>query len=195
MSVLPPGSSFIATNPLEATVTYLQVSLLAGTFLSSPIILYQVWRFVVPGLYVHEKRLAAVFVSCATFFFVGGAFFGYSLIFPVGFRFFVKVLEGTHIQFLPQMQNYLGFISKMMLTFGAIFEIPLLIVILARIGVIQLYMLKRARRYVLVGMFLIAGILTPGPDVLSQALLAVPLLLLYELSIIAVWVMTKRTKV
>ena len=190
--VLPAGTPFITTSPLEALTTYLKVSLLAGVFLSSPFILYQVWRFVAPGLYVNEKKWALVFVTSTTFFFVGGALFGYFAIFPVGFRFFVAALEGTGIQLLPQMEDYLGFISKMLLTFGLIFEMPLLLILLARLGIIRLEMLTKARRYVLVFLFLIAGLLTPGPDVLSQFLLAVPLLILYELSILAIWLMEKK---
>ena len=192
MDVLPPGGSFIATSPLEALITYLQVSLLAGVFLSAPYILYQVWLFVAPALYVKEKKMAVAFVSFASFFFIGGGLFGYFFIFPVGFKFFVTALEGTGIQFLPRMEDYLGFISKMLLTFGLIFELPLLIVAAAQVGVLKLKMLTQARRYVLVAIFLIAGVLTPGPDILSQFLLAIPLLGLYELSILAVWVLEKK---
>lgn len=192
LSVMPPGSAFIATSPLEAFVTYLQVSLLAGAFVSCPFVLYQFWKFVAPGLYQKEKGLAAGFVFFSTLFFVGGALFGYYGIFPIGFQFFVSALEGTGIQFLPQMKNYLGFIARMLLTFGLIFEMPLVIVLLARAGIVRRETLSKARRYVLVAAFLVAGILTPGPDVLSQLLLAMPLLLLYELSVLAVRVMESR---
>ena len=191
LEVMPAGSGFIATSPLEAFITYLKVSLLAGVFLISPFILYQVWRFVAPGLYLKEKKIAASFVVFSTLFFIGGALFGYYVIFPVGFKFFVSALSGTEIRFLPQMKDYLGFISKMLLTFGFVFEMPLVLVLLAKIGLVRHEMLTRARRYVLVLMFLIAGILTPGPDVLSQFLLAVPLLILYELSVLGVRVMER----
>jgi sec-independent protein translocase protein TatC len=193
LDVMPTGSGFIATSPLEAFLTYLKVALLSGVFLSSPFILYQVWRFVAPGLYLKEKRVAATFVTFSSLFFVGGALFGYYVIFPVGFRFFVSALAGTEIQFLPQMKDYLGFISKMLLTFGFVFEMPLILILLAKIGLVHREMLTRARRYVLVLMFLIAGMLTPGPDVLSQFLLAVPLLVLYELSVLGVWVMERKS--
>lgn len=194
LAVMSTGSTFIATNPLEAFVTYLKVALLTGLFLSCPFILYQTWLFVAPGLYLREKKMTLAFVSLASLFFIGGAVFGYTLIFPIGFRFFVSALEGTGIQFLPQMKDYLGFISKMLLTFGLIFEMPLIIIMLSRIGIIRLEMLTKARRTVLVLMFLIAGILTPGPDVLSQFLLAIPLLVLYELSVLAVWFLDRRSK-
>ncbi len=194
LAAMPSGSGFIATSPLEALITYLKVALLAGVFMSSPAILYNVWRFIAPALYKNEKRLAASFVFLSTLFFVGGAMFGYYLIFPVGFKFFVAALEGTGIQLLPQMQDYLGFISKMLLTFGAVFELPIILVLLARVGLVTAKMLNKSQRYVLVLIFLVAGILTPGPDVLSQFLLAVPLLVLFELSVLAVWLMEKRKK-
>ncbi len=192
LSVLPAGSNFIATSPLEAIVTYLKVAFLAGIFLSSPVILYQIGRFLTPALRQGEKKAAFAFVFFATSFFVGGALFGYLVIFPVGFRFFVAAFEGTGIQFLPQMQDYLSFISRMLLTFGLIFEMPVLIALFGRLGLVTPAMLSKARRYVLVLMFLIAGILTPGPDILSQVMLAVPLLMLYEISVLAVRILGRR---
>lgn len=192
LKVMPEGTTFIATSPLEGLITYLKVTLLAGIFAASPVILHQVWRFVAPALYKNEKKAAFVFVFFSSVFFIGGAWFGYSVIFPLGFKFFVAALEGTGIRFLPQMRDYLGFISKMLLTFGAVFELPVILVILSRVGLVNATMLRRARRYVLVGMFLVAGLLTPGPDVLSQFLLAAPLLILFELSILAVRILQKQ---
>ena len=192
LTTLPEGASFITTNPIEPMVTYLKVALLAGVFFSSPFIFYQLWRFVAPGLLAHEKKWAIAFVTAATLFFVGGALFGYFVIFPIGFQFFVKALAGTEIQLLPQMQQYLGFIAKMLLTFGLIFEMPVVLALLGRIGVVNYRQLSKARRTVLVVAFLIAGILTPGPDVLSQLLLALPLLVLYELSVWIVWMIEPK---
>lgn len=194
LKVMPENAGFIATNPIEAFITYLKVALLAGIFLSSPFVLYQLWKFVAPGLYLREKKMAFLFVTLSTLFFVGGALFGYFVIFPIGFKFFVSALEGTEIRFMPQMNDYLSFISKMLLTFGLVFEMPLILVLLSRIGIVKLQMLTKARRYVLVLMFLIAGILTPGPDVLSQLLLGIPLLLLYELSVLTIWLLERRNK-
>jgi sec-independent protein translocase protein TatC len=194
LRVMPAQTSFIATNPLEGMITYLKVAFLAGIFITSPVILYQVWSFVAPGLYKKERLMAFSFVLASTILFVGGALFGYFVIFPVGFKFFVAALEGTGITFMPRMEDYLSFISKMLLTFGAIFEMPLLLVLLARLGLVRLEALRKARRYVLVVTFLIAGVLTPGPDILSQVLLAVPLLFLYEFSLILIWMMEKKKK-
>lgn len=192
LRAMPSGTSFIATSPLEALIIYLKVSLLTGVFVSSPFILYQVWLFVGPALYVKEKKMATAFVILTTLFFVGGALFGYFVIFPVGFQFFVGALSGTDIQFLPKMEDYFGFISRTLLTFGLIFEMPLIIVLLAQLKLVTLQMLNHAQRYVLVFLFLVAGVLTPGPDVLSQFLLAIPLLFLYELSVVFVWVLNKK---
>ncbi|MBI2067599.1 MAG: twin-arginine translocase subunit TatC [Deltaproteobacteria bacterium] len=176
LDVLPSNSSFITTNPVEPMIIYLKVSLLAGLFLSSPFIFYQLWRFISPGLFPGEKKIAFSFVLFSTLFFVGGALFGYFVIFPIGFQFFVALLVGTDIQLLPHMREYLGFISKMLLTFGLVFEMPVLLTLLARMGLVTRDQLKKARRYVIVLSFLIAGLLTPGPDVFSQLLLALPLL-------------------
>ncbi len=186
------GSSFIATSPLEAVVTYLKVGLLSGLFLSSPFLLYQVWLFIAPGLYAKERRYAMTFVGSSTLLFVGGAAFGYYVIFPFGFDFFVSLLTGTQIQFLPRMEDYLGFVTKMLLTFGGIFELPLILVALAVMGVVHHKQLASWRRYVLVLTFLVGGILTPGPDVMSQFLMSVPLLILYEVSLLIIRFIEKK---
>ena len=191
-NALPVGSRFIVTSPLEAMITYLQVALLAGLFLSSPFVFYQLWRFVVPGLRPQEKRWGLWFVAVSTLFFVGGALFGYFVIFPIGFKFFVSILAGTNIQLLPQMKDYLGFIAKMLLTFGFVFETPVILVLLSRLGIVNHQRLAGGWRYIIVAAFLVAGILTPGPDILSQLLLGIPLLGLYGISLLAVWVMEKR---
>lgn len=192
LTTLPEGSHFIATTPLEAWTTYLKVSLLSGFFLSLPIIFYQLWTFIAPGLYRKEKRIALLFVVSSTLCFLGGGVFGYFVIFPLGFKFFVTTLGGTEITLLPQMKDYLGFITRMLLTFGLIFETPLLLVLLAQIGIVNHRQLASARRYLIVFAFLLAGVLTPGPDVVSQLLLALPLLGLYEISLIAIRVIEKK---
>ncbi len=194
LEVMPPDSGFIATLPFEALIAYLKVGALAGVFLASPVILHQIWKFVAPGLHERERRTTLLFTILSTIFFVGGALFGYFEIFPVGFKFMVGTLNGTGIRFLPQMKDYLSFISRMLLVFGGIFEMPLVILLLAKAGLVKAEMLRRSRRYVIVALFLVAGILTPGPDVLSQLLLAIPLLVLFELSVIGVKIMERRTK-
>ncbi|MDO8461474.1 MAG: twin-arginine translocase subunit TatC [Deltaproteobacteria bacterium] len=183
---LPAGSSFIVTGPVEAITSYLKVALIAGIFLASPFIFHQVWRFVAPGLYNKERKGALGFVLVASLLFIGGAAFGYFIVFPAGFPFFISILEGTGIQYWPKMESYLDFTIKLLVGFGLAFLFPLFLVILAKVGVVTHQQLSKARRYVLVFIFLLAGVLTPGPDVLSQCLLAIPLLALYEMALLAI---------
>lgn len=192
LAVMPTNSTFVATSPLEAWTTYLKVGMLAGFLVSSPFIFYQIFRFVAPGLMRNEKKWSLIFVSLASVFFIGGALFGYFFIFPIGFKFFVAALSGTEIVFLPQMKDYLTFISRMLLLFGLVFEMPLVIVLLTLMGIVGYKTLSHFRRYNIVIMFFAAALLTPGPDVISQLLLALPLLALYEISLLAVWLLERR---
>ena len=178
---LPAGASMIFTHLPEAFFTYLKVALLAGMFLASPVVLYQIWLFVAPALYSHEKKYVIPFVSLSTILFIGGAAFGYFIVFPFGFKFFLSFAT-DFIQPAPKIKEYLSFCSILLLTFGLVFELPLFILFLAKLGVVDAKMLSRNRRYVVLGMFVAAAILTP-PDVVTQLMMAGPLLLLYEVSI------------
>jgi sec-independent protein translocase protein TatC len=191
LKVLPTGSQFITTAPLEAMMTYFKVALLAGIFVSLPYLFYQVWCFVAPGLHQKEKKAMVGFVTFSTLFFVGGASFGYFVIFPMAFQFFITLLHGTDIQFLPQMKNYLNFSIRLILAFGFAFELPLFIYFLAYLGLVTYESLKKARRYVVVVIFIASAILTP-PDVISQILMGIPLIILYELSLLVVKFTTKN---
>jgi sec-independent protein translocase protein TatC len=181
IKVLPPEASMIFTSLPEAFFTYLKVALLAGIFVASPVVLYQIWLFVAPALYSHEKRYAIPFVIFSTLLFVGGASFGYFIVFPFGFKFFISFAT-DFIQPAPKLKEYLSFCSMLLLTFGLVFELPLFIFFLSKLGVVNAQMLSRNRRYVILGMFAIAAILTP-PDVVTQLMMAGPLLILYEVSI------------
>jgi len=181
IKVLPAGASMIFTSLPEAFFTYLKVALLAGIFVASPVVLYQIWLFVAPALYSHEKKYAIPFVIFSTFLFVGGAAFGYFVVFPFGFKFFMSFAT-DFIQPAPKLKEYLSFCSMLLLTFGLVFELPLFIFFLAKLGVVDARMLSRNRRYVILGIFIIAAILTP-PDVVTQLMMAGPLLVLYEASI------------
>ena len=191
LEVMPDKSNFITTAPLEAMMTYFKVALLAGIFLSLPYLFYQLWKFIAPALYKKEKKAMLGFVFFSTLFFVGGASFGYFIIFPLAFQFFIKILEGTDIHFLPQMKEYLSFSIRLILAFGFTFELPLFIYFLASLGLVTYEGLKKARRYVIVGIFVGAAILTP-PDVISQVLMGIPLIFLYELSLIIVRLKKKK---
>lgn len=173
----------IGTGVTEAFFTRLKVTLIAAIFVASPVILYQAWRFVAPGLYEKEKRTAVPFVLAGTFFFVAGAWFCYVVVFPVGYAFFLE--EYRTIGIAPQIRisEYLSFSSRMLLAFGVTFELPVVTFFLARIGAVDHRMMLRWLRYAIVVIFIVAAVLTPGPDVASQCLMAAPLLALYVLSI------------
>jgi len=190
ISVMQTGDKLIFTGLPEAFFTYLKVAFLSGIILAAPVIFYQFWMFVAPGLYNKEKRFMAPIVFLSTFFFVGGAFFGYFIVFPYGFKFFLGFASEI-IQPLPSMREYLGFASKLLLAFGLVFELPLIITFLARLGIVSVSFLKKNRKYALLLFFVGAAILTP-PDVVTQIMMALPLILLYEISIIGARIFGKK---
>lgn len=182
LSVMKTGDKLIFTGLPEAFFTYLKVAFLSGLLLSTPIILYQFWMFVAPGLYRKEKRLMFPIIILSSFFFLGGALFGYFVVFPFGFKFFLSFASET-IQPLPSMKEYLSFSAKLLLAFGLVFELPLVLTFLSRLGIISVEFLKKNRKYALLLFFVGSAILTP-PDVVTQVMMALPLMVLYEISII-----------
>jgi len=188
--VMQTGDKLIFTGLPEAFFTYLKVAFLSGIILAAPVIFYEFWMFVAPGLYDKEKRLMVPVVVLSTVFFVGGAFFGYFIVFPYGFKFFLGFASET-IRPLPSMREYLGFASKLLLAFGLVFELPLIITFLARLGMVSVGFLKKNRKYALLLFFVGAAILTP-PDVVTQIMMALPLILLYEISIISARIFGKK---
>ena len=179
--VMPPGEGLIFTALPEAFITYLKVALLAGIGLASPVIIYQFWRFIAPGLYQREQRAMFPIVLFSTVFFVGGALFGYFVVFPFGFKFFIGFASDS-IRALPSIREYLKFATKLLFAFGFIFELPLFSYFLARLGLVNAEMLRAKQKYALLIIFMLAAILTP-PDVVTQVMMAGPLLILYEMSI------------
>jgi sec-independent protein translocase protein TatC len=190
IKALPPGASMIFTSLPEAFFTYLKVALLAGLFVASPVVLYQVWLFVAPALYSKEKKYVIPFVIFSTILFIGGAAFGYFIVFPYGFKFFMSFAT-DFIQPAPKLKEYLSFCSILLLTFGFVFELPLFIFFLAKLGVVDAGMLSRNRRYVIVGIFMLAAIFTP-PDIVTQVMMAAPLVILYEFSIVLAKIVGKK---
>lgn len=174
--------SMVFTGLPEAFFTYLKVSLLAGIIVALPVIFYEFWMFVAPGLYRKERVVIFPIVFISLFFFAAGALFAYFLVFPFGFKFFLGFASDT-IRPLPSMKEYLAFSSKMLLAFGLAFELPLVLTGMARFGLVDVAFLKKNRAYALLLFFVGAAILTP-PDVVSQVMLAFPLMALYELSIV-----------
>jgi sec-independent protein translocase protein TatC len=182
MRTLQPGDHLIFTNLPEAFFTLVKAAFISGIMLSSPVLLYQFWMFVAPGLYDRERRLVMPILFLSTFFFVGGALFGYFIVFPFGFDFFLSFASET-IRPMPSMKEYLGFSAKMLLAFGLVFEMPLVITFMSRLGIVSIAFLKKSRKYAVLLFFVFAAILTP-PDVVSQIFMALPMMLLYEISII-----------
>jgi len=179
----PGPVELIGTGVTEAFFTKLKVSLIAAVFAASPVLFYQAWKFVAPGLYDQEKRYARPFVVAATFFFVLGAAFCYSIVFPVGYAFFLAEYETIGVAPAIRISEYLSFSARMLLAFGVTFELPVVTFFAARVGVVTHHTMIHYARYAVLVIFIIAAVLTPGPDVASQMLMAGPLLILYALSI------------
>jgi sec-independent protein translocase protein TatC len=172
---------------------YLKLALVCGVLLAMPVIFYQVWRFVAPGLYAHEKKTLLPFTLLSSICFLGGAAFGYFIVFPPAFRFLVG-FSSDLLDPMPVVSEYFSLCLRLLLAFGVIFELPVLMVFLARIGVIDVARLNRYRKYAVLVNFVIAAILTPTPDVVNQLLMAVPLMVLYEIGVVAVWLLGKRSQ-
>ena len=190
IEVMKEGENLIYTGLPEAFFTYLKVSLLSGLIVASPILLYQFWMFVAPGLYRKERRMMVPIVVLSSFFFIGGALFGYFVVFPWGFKFFLGFATET-IRPLPAMKEYFGFSAKLLLAFGLVFELPLVLTFMAKLGIVSVDFLKKNRKYALLLFFAGAAILTP-PDVITQILMAMPLMVLYEISIIGAKIFGKK---
>jgi sec-independent protein translocase protein TatC len=184
------GETLIFTGLPEAFFTYLKVAFLAGIMVASPVILYEFWMFVAPGLYKKERRMLAPVVLLSTFFFVGGSLFGYFVVFPWGFKFFLGFATET-IRPLPSMKEYFSFAAKLLLAFGLIFELPLVLTFLARLGIVSVDFLKKKRKYAYLLAFVVGAVLTP-PDVITQIMMAIPLICLYELSILGARIFGKK---
>ncbi|MFA6011227.1 MAG: twin-arginine translocase subunit TatC [Desulfobacteraceae bacterium] len=183
IKALPPNGKLIYTGLPEAFFTYLKVAFITGLLAASPVIIYQFWMFVAPGLYKKERMFLIPIIILSFFFFAGGSLFGYYIVLPVGYKFFVGFSSDT-IQAMPSMKEYLGLTSKMLLAFGLVFELPIVLTGMAALGITTADFLKKNRKYAIVLAFIIGAILTPSPDVVSQVLMAGPLIVLYEISII-----------
>lgn len=187
LASLPAGGQLIATEVTDPFFVPIKVTMMAAFVIALPYLLYQVWAFVAPGLYSHEKRLVVPLIVTSTLLFLCGMAFAYFLVFPVVFHFIISVApEGVAV--MTDIGKYLDFVLTLFLAFGFTFEVPVAVVILVRMGVVSIEKLKDIRAYVVVGAFVVGAIFTP-PDVVSQIMLAAPLWILYEVGIIvAQWV-------
>ena len=192
LASLPQGGQMIATDVVGVFLVPMKVALMVAFLIALPVLLYQAWAFVAPGLYSHEKKFAVPLLFLSVIFFFIGMAFAYFLVFPTVFSFMAKVApEG--VAWMTDIEKYLSFVLGMFLAFGLAFEVPILIVLLVRMNMVQIPQLKAARPYVIVGAFVVGAIFTP-PDVVSQLMLAIPLCLLYELGMVMATFIKARAK-
>lgn len=191
IAAMPAGSKMIATSVISPFLVPMKVMLLFGFILSLPWVLYQMWAFVAPGLYAHEKRLIAPLVIASSSLFMAGVAFCYFLVFRKVFT-FINSVSPTSIAVMPDIESYLDFVMSMCLAFGCAFEVPVVVVVLVRMGLVSVAKLREWRGYVIVAAFVIAAIVTP-PDIVSQFSLAVPMWLLFEIGVILSPMFVKAT--
>jgi sec-independent protein translocase protein TatC len=192
IKVMPKGSSFIFISITEAFITYFKISIVAALFLSAPVILYEFWMFVAPGLYEKEKKYVYPFMFFGSVCFLCGALFCYFVVMPYLYKFFVSYAADFIIP-MPDLKSYMTLTLKMLVIFGVLFELPLVAFYLAKAGIINARLLSSKRRYAILAIFIVAALITP-PDVVSQILVALPLWGLYEISIIIARVFGKKEK-
>ncbi|NWG00511.1 MAG: twin-arginine translocase subunit TatC [Thermoanaerobaculaceae bacterium] len=187
---LPPGERLAFTGLIDPFMLYVKVALLAGVFVASPVVLYQVWLFVSPGLYRRERRVVGPFVLVTTLFFLAGGYFGWAVAFPAVCRFLLSV--GQDFRQVITVNEYFSMASKVILGLGLVFELPVLILFLARLGIVDHRFLLRHFRYAVLAIFVVAAVITPTPDVATQSVFAAPMILLYLLGIAVAWAFGKR---
>ncbi|MBC7624629.1 MAG: twin-arginine translocase subunit TatC [Aeromicrobium sp.] len=183
MAALPQGSKMIATGVIAPFFIPLKIAMMTAFLIALPVILYQLWAFVAPGLYKHEKRFVLPLIISSTALFFVGMSFCYFFVFKMVFS-FIAQLAPASINVAPDIENYFGFVLGMFMAFGLAFETPVVVVVLVATGLVSLEVLREVRRYVIVGAFVVAAVVTP-PDVASQLALAIPLCILYEIGLFA----------
>jgi sec-independent protein translocase protein TatC len=188
-----PGGGLVFTNPMDKFLVHMKLSVVGGVVLACPAWIYQVWRFVAPGLYAHEKKYSVAFIMSGIGLFIGGVCFAYFLVLPTAFEFLFN-FGGNIDKPLITITEYMSFFATMILVFGASFELPLILVILGVFGIISSETLRAKRRYAIVGLAMVAAVITP-PDVLSMLMLLIPLAILYEISIFVVRLVEKKRQV
>ena len=188
---LPPGEKLAFTGLVDPFMLYIKVALLAGIFVASPVVLFQLWLFVAPGLYRKERRVMLPFILFTTAFFLAGGYFGWAVAFPMVCRFLLQV--GADFRQVITVNEYFAMASKVILGLGLVFEMPVLILFLARLGVVTHRFLLRQFRYAVLLIFILAAVITPTPDIATQSVFAVPMIALYLLGILVAWIFGKKT--
>ena len=189
--ILPNGGRLVYTEPAEAFLLYIKIAALAGLILAIPVVLYQLWRFVAPGLYAREKRFAIPFVLFASIFFVTGALFSHYMLFPWAWRFFAGFTT-DYMEFFPRIQPAFSLYVKLVLACGLVFQMPTLVFFLARVGAVTPRFLINNTKYAILFIFIFAAVLTPTGDPVTLTMMAAPMIALYGLSIIIAWVCRRR---
>jgi sec-independent protein translocase protein TatC len=189
--MLPAGGKLIYTQGGEAFMLYVKIGALAGLVIAIPLILTQLWLFIAPGLYSHEKKFAVPFVLFATVFFLVGALFSHYIAFPWTWKFFIS-FETPYMQFMPKISEAFSLYVTMLLGFGLIFQMPTIVLFLARMGVVTAGFLLHQTKYAILIIFIIAAVISPGTDVVSQCMMAGPMLALYGVSILVAWIFGKK---
>jgi sec-independent protein translocase protein TatC len=190
---LPAGSKLIYTEPTEAFMLNVKIALLAGIVIAAPLIMWQLWLFIAPGLYAHEKRFALPFILMASIFFVGGAAFNHYVLFPLAWV-FLAGFTTDYMMFMPRIAPVFSLYAMLMLAMGLIFEMPAVILVLARMGLVTAGFLWRQIKYAVLIIFILAAVITPTGDPMTQSLMAGPMIALYVLSIGLAWVFGKRRR-
>ena len=192
LASLPPGAMMIATGVSAPFMVPMKITLMLALIIALPWVFYQMWAFIAPGLYAHEKRLVLPLVLSSSMLFMAGVAFCYFFVFRNVFA-LISSFAPASITVMPDIENYLDFVMSMCLAFGATFEVPVVVVILVRMGIVPIEKLREVRSYVIVGAFVISAIVTP-PDVVSQLALAIPMCLLYELGLMVAPMFARATR-
>jgi sec-independent protein translocase protein TatC len=190
---LPAGDKLAFTGLVDPFMLYMKVALLAGIFVASPVILWQFWLFVSPALYRHERTIVVPFVVFTTVFFLGGGYFGYKIAFPMVVKFLLSV--GQDFRQVITINEYFAMASKVILGLGLVFELPVLIMVLARFGIVTAKFLLKYFRYAVLIIFIIAAVITPTPDIPTQCVFALPMIALYLLGVLVAWLFGKKRPV
>lgn len=192
--MLPKGNMMIATSGPDYFMLVLEIGLIAGLFIASPLVLWQVWKFISPGLYSHEKKFAIPFVVMSTFFFLSGAIFSHYIAFPWTWHFFINFTDSDYVVFMPKIDDAFSLYAKMLIGFGIVFEMPTLVFFLARFGFVTASFLLKYFKYAVLVISIVAAVVSPGTDVMSMLIMAVPMLGLYIISIGVAWLAGKKKR-
>ncbi len=187
----PIANTLVYSEPTEAFILYLKMALVAGVFLASPVILYEVWAFIAPGLYARERKFAIPFIVLGSAFFVLGALFSHYVLFPWTWQFLAS-FSTDYLAFLPRIEPVFSLYTKMLLGMGVVFQMPTLVFVLARVGVVSAGFLVRKFKYALLLIFVVAALITPTGDPLTLTLFAAPMLVLYGISIVIAWLVGRK---